>query len=85
MNNRQLKKKLKKTVVTTVTTVTTVTADDPLTEREIMKQSLEKEGIDLDWLELSMEISAIPEYLEPILHHAKYKEREALQKLREAS
>lgn len=42
--------------------------------REKMKKKLLKEGIDLDWLELSVEIEKIPLYLDPVISYFERKE-----------
>lgn len=63
MNRREMKKKLKaqrekKTIPETEEYI-----------KEVTRKKLLKEGIDLDWLDLSVEIEKIPYYLDPVIAH----------------
>ena len=63
MNRREMKKRLK----AQKENPTIPETEDYVKERT--RQRLLKEGIDLDWLDLSVEIEKIPCYLDPVIAH----------------
>lgn len=68
MNRRQMKKKLK------ASSEKVIIPETEENQRERLRKTLLKDGIDLDWLELSVEIEKIPSYLEPVTSYFERKE-----------